>query len=245
MATVSSRLTHARPTLVGAFLVLSLAAAAAFSETRIRSYTPGLAGPPVGVHVSDGLRRVAQAVAASLVTVHGPSARRGGPTVERLGALVGGGGSVVTTADGLRDGGLVRVVLADGRAVPARALRRDAGGRLAVLTVDGGGTPALPTRRAESGRAGDLVMVVTGRAGGDATARVGVLLSAPGRPGRVVDAAPLRSDLLLGPDSVGAPLVNAHGEVLGIVAAGAGRGGEVVPIDGVRPLLRAGGTDRG
>jgi S1-C subfamily serine protease len=245
MRILSRRLTRARPGLVGTCLVVSLAAVAAFAGTRSRSYTPGLAGPPVGVHVSDGLRRVAQAVAASVVTVRGTGGRRGSPPVERLGVLVGGGGTVVTTADVARDGALVRVVLADGRAAPARALRRDPEGRLAILTVDVGGMPGLPTRQAESGRAGDLVMVVTGRAGGDATARVGVLLSALPRPGRVVALAPLRSDLLLGPDQVGAPLVNAQGEVLGIVAAGAGRGSDVVPIDVVRPLLRTGATERG
>ncbi|GIW74777.1 MAG: hypothetical protein KatS3mg103_1299 [Phycisphaerales bacterium] len=150
---------------------------------------------------------------------------------ETLPAGVGSG--VIVTADGyaltnhhvVQGADEVMATLSDGRTVRAEVVGSDAGTDLAVLKLEASGL--TPARIADSDRleVGDWVVAVGSPFGLDHTVTAGIV-SAKGRSGLTPRSALrqrvdrfeefIQTDAAINPGNSGGPLVNLHGELVGI-----------------------------
>jgi S1-C subfamily serine protease len=171
---------------------------------------------------------VASAVKRSLVMVRA-AGRRG------AGFVVDAAGYVVTSQRLVNGGGRIDVTLHDGRTMPVTVVARDPLSDVAVLKVDATGLTAAALGSSSVLRAGDPVVAVGARRGGEPGVTVATVNATGAATG-----GDLALDVPAGSHEAGGPLLNARGEVVG-VATGAGAGGvraTGVPIDRVKPLLR-------
>jgi len=174
--------------------------------------------------------------------IHIQTARRIYRTVrDRTGRLVrqeevlpsGVGSGVIVTADGyaltnhhvVQGADEIQVTLADGRSISAERVGSDAGTDLAVLRLDA--TGLTPARIADSDalQVGDWVVAVGSPFGLDHTVTAGIV-SAKGRSGLTPLQATrqridrfeefIQTDAAINPGNSGGPLVNLHGELVGI-----------------------------
>lgn len=174
--------------------------------------------------------------------VHIQTARRVYRTVrDRFGRIVreeetlpaGVGSGVIVTADGfaltnhhvVQGADEILVTLADGRTVPAERVGSDPGTDLAVLRLEA--SDLVPARIADSDglQVGDWVVAVGSPFGLDHTVTAGIV-SAKGRSGLTARQATrqrvdrfeefIQTDAAINPGNSGGPLVNLHGELVGI-----------------------------
>lgn len=159
----------------------------------------------------------------------------------------GVGSGVIVTADGyaltnhhvVQGADRVLVTLADGREVRAEIVGSDAGTDLAVLRL--AASELTPARIADSDslQVGDWVVAVGSPFGLDHTVTAGIV-SAKGRSGLTprfvsrqrVDRFEefIQTDAAINPGNSGGPLVNLHGELVGINSMIASSGGGSVGI---------------
>ncbi|MFI4882103.1 MAG: trypsin-like peptidase domain-containing protein, partial [Phycisphaerales bacterium JB064] len=159
----------------------------------------------------------------------------------------GVGSGVIVTADGfaltnhhvVQGADDVIVTLADGREVAAQIVGSDPGTDLAVLRLDASGL--TPARIADSDglQVGDWVVAVGSPFGLDHTVTAGIV-SAKGRSGLTPRGASrqrvdrfeefIQTDAAINPGNSGGPLVNLHGELVGINSMIASSGGGSVGI---------------
>ncbi|GGR82583.1 hypothetical protein GCM10008960_06990 [Deinococcus sedimenti] len=128
------------------------------------------------------------------------------------GTVVGDG--LVLTPAHLLHADEVPVVTPDGRTLTGVVVGRDPGSDLALLRVDGLNVPALTT--GEAGRVGELLLAV-GRPPGGMQASLGL------NPGRARDGW-LHAGAQPFPGVSGGALVNAQGDLVGVLNAGVRRG---------------------
>lgn len=188
--------------------------------------------------------------------IHIQTSRRAYRTVrDQFGRIVrredtipaGVGSGVIVTADGYAltnhhviDGAdEVRVTLSDGREARAELVGSDPGTDLAVLRLEA--TGLTPARIADSDalEVGDWVVAVGSPFGLDHTVTAGIV-SAKGRSGLSPRGAPrpridrfeefIQTDAAVNPGNSGGPLVNLHGELVGINSMIASSGGGSVGI---------------
>ncbi len=130
-------------------------------------------------------------------------------------------GIVVTAAHVVADASEVDIVLPDGQRRAARVLGRAADYDIAVLEVDDTGLPPLHSHTGlDDARLGDPVLAIGSPHSGANTLAAGPLraLNASVRLGTDAgDLDALRSDGSITPASSGGPLVNARGDVLGLL----------------------------
>lgn len=196
--------------------------------------------------LSEGMADAVEKVSAAVVRVHGRRRRSGS-------GVVYAPGMVLTASHVLEREEDVSVEAPDGRRLPARFVGRDRATDLAVLSVDG-----LDAEPAAFGggepRVGQAALAVgRGWRGEGPKATFGVVSAVGGptrtwRGGRVeryvqTDASPW-------PGLSGGALVDASGEVIGVLTAGWGRGAAfAVPADLARRTAEAlasrGSTRRG
>jgi S1-C subfamily serine protease len=204
---------------------------------------------PRGVlaELSDALAAAVERAGAATVAVQ---AR---PRAGASGLVWTADGTIVTADHVIEREENVRVVLADGRELPARIAGRDPGSDLAVLRVDTGGLVAAERAPEGSARVGHLVLAVGRPAAGAPMASLGVI-SVVGGPWRTVRGMQvdgyLRSDVTFYPGFSGGPLVDTAGRVVGINSSRLGRGtGLTIPAAAaakvVDMLLRQGRIRRG
>lgn len=158
------------------------------------------------------------------------------------GFVIDGRGHVVTTNSVIGNARQISIRFVDGTVRPTRILGRDPVLDLAVLAIDDGGSMpgAAPLGSARSLAIGDWVIAAGNPFGGEVTASAGIVMSRQGarlgdglRSGRVVGAL-LETDALIDGANAGGPLLDARGDVVGMVVAELARGdgiGRAIPID--------------
>src|SRR5262245_21317578 len=131
-------------------------------------------------------------------------------------------GLVVTAEHTVRVEEEIRVSWPDGRSAPAALVGRDPGTDLAVLPVGDGDWPVVELGNSADLKVGNVVLAV----GHGPRASVGVVSAVGGAwrtwRGGEVDRL-LRLDLVLYPGFSGGPLVDASGQVAGLVTSGLSR----------------------
>jgi serine protease Do len=156
------------------------------------------------------------------------------------GVVIDPRGLIVTNNHVVEDVTVLRVRLADGTQLPARVIARDHETDLAIIKVD----PPRPLPTLHLGTANDLIVgepaIVIGNAFGyEHTASAGII-SAKGRDVTLNKEMAYRSliqtDAAINPGNSGGPLLNIHGELIGVVVAiraGAQNIGFAIPVDTV------------
>jgi S1-C subfamily serine protease len=176
---------------------------------------------------------VAEQVSASVVKieVQGPPppdrGRRGGPRPE---PGMGSGSGLVVTPDGyvltnshvVSGAKRITVALLDGERAAASLVGDDPETDLAVVRIDAPHLTALSFADSSALRVGQIAIAVGNPYGFDCTVTAGVV-SALGRSlrtktGHLVDDV-IQTDAALNPGNSGGPLVDAHGEVIGVNTA--------------------------
>jgi Do/DeqQ family serine protease len=137
----------------------------------------------------------------------------------------GSGSGVVLSADGailtnnhvVANASRIEVQLKDGRRLKARVVGVDAATDLAVLRIDAKNLPAIRFADSDAAVVGQWVVAIGSPFGLDYTVTTGVL-SAKGRGGLGANEIEdyLQTDASINPGNSGGPLVNLHGELLGI-----------------------------
>ena len=110
----------------------------------------------------------------------------------------------------------IEVQLSDGRTKKARLVGADEQVDLAVLKIDEPGVKPLKLADSDSVQPGDSVLAIGNPLGFDETVTDGII-SSKGRPNRSdFFAELLQTNAAINPGNSGGPLINLHGEVIGI-----------------------------
>jgi serine protease Do len=153
----------------------------------------------------------------------GPQQGRQGQRVEHglgSGIIISPDGYIVTNnhvIDGATD---IRVTLNDRRVLPAKLVGADPMTDLAVIKINGSGFPSLPWGDSTVLKPGQTVLAFGNPFNFRFTVTRGIV-SALNRPNPYSDDARkpgefIQTDAAINPGNSGGPLVNAHGEVIGI-----------------------------
>ena len=171
-------------------------------------------------------------------------ARRG----EGTGFIIDADGSILTNHHVIDRADRITVKLSDGRSVKARVIGSDADTDIALIKIDGErGLPVAPLGDSSALRMGEWVCAIGNPLGYEHSVTVGVV-SFLGR--KLFDASLdnyIQTDAAINFGNSGGPLINSHGEVIGINAAISSRASNIgfaVPINGataILPQLRARG----
>jgi serine protease Do len=148
------------------------------------------------------------------------------------GFLVSSDGYILTNNHVVADADKLTVTLLDKRVFKAKVIGRDPTTDVAVIKIDGTNFPTINLGNDEQSRVGEWVLAVGNPLGLDFTVTAGII-SAKGRSGQlrglyasqyaIVDY--IQTDAAINPGNSGGPLVNSHGDVIGInsaIASGTG-----------------------
>jgi serine protease Do len=188
--------------------------------------------------------RIVEQVNPAVVNIEIP----GGPggLQQGSGFIIDGRGQIITNyhviADAIKLSRPISVSLPDGQVTLASVKGTDEPTDIALLEVDVKGDP-LPTARlgdSDQLRIGDWVLAIGSPWGLDHTVTLGII-SAKGRqlPGSLLNDF-LQTDAAINPGNSGGPLVNMHGDVIGIssYASTVGTGlAFAIPINTLKDIL--------
>ena len=153
--------------------------------------------------------------------------RRGQPVPPREGVKNSLGSGVIVSKEGhiltnnhvIANVDEVKVWLADGRDFPAKVIGTDPVTDIAVLKIDAPGVRPLPLGDSDAVKVGSMVFAIGNPFGLRETVTQGII-SATGR--QVSDENSnefFQTDTTINPGNSGGPLVNVHGEIIGINSA--------------------------
>ena len=154
----------------------------------------------------------------------------GGPAAiqeqgEASGVVVDPDGYILTNLHVIDDANEVNVTLEDGRSFTAEVVGSDPGVDLAVVKINASGLTAATWGDSDKLDVGEMVWAIGNPYGLDQTVTSGIV-SAKGRrdfDNRKVFQEFLQTDVAINPGSSGGPLVDVHGDVVGINSAIFGR----------------------
>jgi serine protease Do len=143
------------------------------------------------------------------------------------GFIVSADGYILTNNHVVADADRVTVTLTDHRVFKAKVIGRDPTTDVAVIKIDGHELPTVPLGDDAQARVGEWVLAIGNPLGLDFTVTAGIV-SAKGRGGRELASLMrnqyaisdfIQTDAAINPGNSGGPLVNIHGEVIGINSA--------------------------
>jgi serine protease Do len=154
------------------------------------------------------------------------------------GIIIDARGYIITNQHVVEGVDAIRVRLCDGTTLAARVVARDQEGDLALLKVDATGPlPVMPLGTASDLMVGETVVAIGNAYGYENTVSVGVV-SAIGRDvvlnKEVSYKSLIQTDASINPGNSGGPLLNIHGELIGVnvaIRAGAQGIGFAIPVD--------------
>lgn len=154
------------------------------------------------------------------------------------GILIDPRGYIITNQHVVEDVALIRIRLADGTTTSARVLARDSECDLALLKIDADRPlPTVPLGTTRDLMVGETVVAIGNAYGYEHTVTVGVV-SATSRDvslnKEVSYKALIQTDASINPGNSGGPLLNIHGELIGVnvaIRAGAQGIGFAIPVD--------------
>lgn len=160
------------------------------------------------------------------------------------GFVVSSDGRILTNNHVIADAKKITVTFSDGTTKDAKVIGRDPTFDLAVIKVDGKNLPTLPLGDSASAEVGSWVVAIGNPLGlgVEPTVTVGVL-SAKNRSIRARDFSFdgfLQTDAAINPGNSGGPLLNIHGQVIGIntaIAPMAQGIGFAIPIDMAKQVM--------
>jgi serine protease Do len=159
--------------------------------------------------ISDAVAELAREVARSVVLVRGSRGSAGSGVIWNQPGLV-------ITNHHVVHGAQAEIVVADGRRLRGRVIRRAPMLDLAALAIEHDGLPQAAVGDSDALRVGDLVVAVGNPMGERNAPSLGIVASKPDDV--------LRLSITLRPGNSGGALVNARGEVVGIPHLVAGSG---------------------
>ena len=255
------------PTLLA---LVAASAALSWNPARLSAADSPPASPPVASAPAAAGRdwtlrqtpvvEVVKRVRAAVVNIHSERTVRG-PASEELfaltpsqnrvngmgtGILIDPRGYVVTNHHVVEDVNVIRVRLSDGTTANARVLARDADNDLALLKIDvGRPLPTVPLGTASDLMVGEPVIAVGNAYGYEHTVTTGIV-SAVGRDvtlnKEVSYKSLIQTDAAINPGNSGGPLLNVHGDLIGVnvaIRAGAQGIGFAIPVD---TMIRSAGA---
>ncbi|MFO0754451.1 MAG: DegQ family serine endoprotease [Thermodesulfovibrionales bacterium] len=151
-------------------------------------------------------------------------------------------GFIITNNHVVEKADEIKVKLADGREFTAKVVGRDPKTDLALIKISSlfKDLPTLPLGDSDKMRVGDWVLAIGNPFGLEHTVTQGIISA----KGRVIGSGPydnfIQTDAPINPGNSGGPLVNLHGEVIGINSAiiASGQGiGFAIPSDMAKTVI--------
>ncbi len=145
------------------------------------------------------------------------------------GVIISPDGYIVTNNHVIKNATDIQIKLSDKRTFKGKVVGADPQTDVAVLKIDGHNLQTAPVGDSSTLHVGDIVMAFGNPFGFDFTVTRGAV-SALGRPAPEANmvANYIQTDAAINPGNSGGPLVNVHGQVIGIntwIVPGAGPGG--------------------
>ncbi|MGD9682750.1 MAG: S1C family serine protease [Candidatus Obscuribacterales bacterium] len=133
----------------------------------------------------------------------------------------------------------IKVTLSDKRSFPGKLIGRDALTDLAVIKIDADKLPVARLGTSSNLRPGDWAIAIGSPMGLDHTVTLGII-SALGRSiSDLFDVELIQTDAAINTGNSGGPLLNVHGEVIGLntaVQADAQNIGFAIPVDSIKEV---------
>jgi len=149
-------------------------------------------------------------------------------------------GYILTNNHVVGDADSISVKLADGRKFKAKVIGKDPQSDVAVIKIKASGLPVLPLGNSDALQVGEWVIAIGNPFGLTQTVTVGVV-SAKGRSRLGISDYEdyIQTDAAINPGNSGGPLINIHGEAVGINSAIFSRSGGYMGIGFAVPINMA------
>jgi serine protease Do len=135
------------------------------------------------------------------------------------GFVIDANGTILTNSHVVRGADEVKVRLHDGREFIATDIKSDSRTDVAIVRIDASDLKPIRLGDSRAAEVGDWVLAIGSPFGLDLSVTAGII-SAKGRNNRITERADfLQTDAAINPGNSGGPLINMHGEVIGINTA--------------------------